>query len=136
MTQVITCLELAAICLLPDYQPPAPKTVFDYPAVMSIYDPKLGGINCDDDCSTVAIGPLLAEYWNSAGACHPDLLGLTVTFPAIDLTMRCVDTGGLIDIAWSEHYQREVLYFDVLWDASTPPDWVYWLLDDWRVKDD
>ena len=130
---MLTCLELAVICLLPDYTPPAPKTVFDYPALMVVYDPTLGGINCDNDCTTVALGELTEDMWFTSGACHPDLLGLTVYFPAIDFEMRCVDTGGMITIRYNEFYQRTVLYFDALWDYYNLPEWNYWLLEDWEV---
>ena len=131
----LTCIELAVICLLPDYQPPAPKTIFDFPALMVIYDPSLGGINCDNDCSTVALGPLTDDMWFKSGACHPDLLGYTVYFPAIDFTMTCVDTGSLVTIAYNQYYGRHVVYFDVMWDAGNPPTWLYWLLKDWEVID-
>lgn len=133
---MLTCLELALICLLPDvtsYTPPPPKPIFDYPALMVFYDPSLGGINCDEDCTTVAIGPLTEDMWFTSGACHPDLLGLTVYFPAIDFTMRCVDNGDDITVAFNEYYQEEVLYFDAMWEASNPPYWLYFLLDDWNV---
>jgi hypothetical protein len=100
---------------------------------MVIYDPSLGGINCDGDCTTVATGPLTEDMWFTSGACHPDLLGQTVYFPAIDFEMECVDNGGLITKAYNEYYQRDVVYFDVMWDASNPPEWLYWLLD-WEIK--
>lgn len=129
----LSCIELAVICLLPDYRPPAPKTIYDYPALMVIYDPSLGGINCDSDCSTVALGPLTDDMWFTSGACHPALLGLKIHFPAIDFTMRCVDTGSLVTIAFNQYYGRDVVYFDVMWDAGSPPTWLYWLLEDWNV---
>jgi hypothetical protein len=47
--------------------------------------------------------------------------------------MECVDNGGLITKAYNEYYQRDVVYFDVMWDASNPPEWLYWLLD-WEIK--
>lgn len=135
MAASLTCLELAIICLLPDFRPPEqPKGLVDYPALMVIYDPKLGGINCDHDCSTVAIGPLIEEMWFTSGACHPDLLGATVHFPLINFSMKCVDTGGLVTLAFNEYYEQDVVYFDVLWDAAAPPYWLYWLLEDWEVR--
>ena len=130
---MLTCLELALICLLPDYNPLPPKTVFDYPALMVFYDPSLGGINCNDDCTTVAWGPLTPDMWFTAGACHPDLFGATVHFPAIDFTMHCVDNGDDITIAYNEVYNQTVVYFDPLWIADDPPFWLYWLLDEWTV---
>ena len=129
---LLTCLELAVLCLLPDYVPP-PPVLTDYPALMVIYDPSLGGINCDEDCTTVAIGPLTADMWFTAGACHPDLLGATVVFPAIDFAMYCVDTGPAVTIGYNRVYNQNVLYFDALWIASDPPPWLYWLIEDWYV---
>ena len=133
---MVTCLKLMllCLCLLPYYVPPSPPPpLHTYPAVMVIYDPSLGGINCDGDCTTVATGLLTEDMWFTSGACHPDLLGLTVYFPAIDFEMKCVDNGGLITKAYNEYYQRDVVYFDVMWDASSPPEWLYWLLD-WEIK--
>ena len=132
----LTCLELAIICLLPDVyeKMPPPVTLFDYPALLVVYDPRLGGINCDNDCSTVALGRLTDDMWFTSGACHPDLLGLTIYFPAIDFEMRCVDTGSMVTIAYNEHYQSMVVYFDVLWDSYNPPEWNYWLLEDWELN--
>ena len=110
------------------------KDLIDYPAVITFYDPSLGGINCDDDCTTVATGKLEPSMYGTAGACHKDLLGRTIVFHAIDLEMKCVDTGGMIDVAYSKYYSREVLYFDILWDADNPPEWNYWLLEKWSVR--
>ena len=109
------------------------QPVTNYPAVMVIYDPTIGGINCDEDCTTIATGPLLDEYWYQAGACYPNLLGAEIYFPVIDFTMKCVDNGGKVTVLWNEYYQQEVVYFDVLWSATNPPYWLYWLLDDWQV---
>ncbi len=131
MIQTYCMFQLAFICLLPDYTPPPPP-VTDYPAVMVIYIPERGGINCDGDCTTVAMGPLTKDMYFNSGACHPDLYGRTVYFPAIDFTMDCVDNGELVTLAYNEYYDREVVYFDVLWDESEPPEWLYWLLE-WKI---
>ena len=110
------------------------KPLTDYPAVITFYDPSEGDINCDNDCSTVATGVLTDDMYFTSGACHEDLLGQTVYFPAIDFEMECVDNGGMIDVRYSKYYDREVIYFDVLWDADNPPEWNYWLLDEWSVR--
>ena len=134
MTIALTaCTMMASHICLPDYRPPAPKTVTDYPALMVIYDPSLGGLNCDGDCSTVATGQLTADMWFTSGACHPELLGATVRFPAIDFTMRCVDTGPAVTVAYNDYYRTDVVYLDAMWKANQPPDWLYWLLEDWAV---
>ena len=132
MVQTYCMFQLAIACLLPDYRLPPPPPVTDYPAVMVIYIPERGGINCDGDCSTVAMGPLTQDMYFNAGACHPDLYGRTVYFPAINFTMRCVDNGELVTLAYNEYYDTEVVYFEVLWDESDPPEWLYWLLE-WEI---
>jgi len=70
----------------------------------------------------------------TSGACHPDLLGATIHFPAIEFSMDCVDTGGMIGVDYNEYYDRDVLYFDVMWDSNNPPPWLYWLLDNWEIE--
>ena len=132
---IVTCVEIVLLCFLPDMGlGPSPEPLLSsYPAVMVFYDPALGGINCDGDCTTVATGPFTADMYKTSGACHPDLLGQTVYFPAIDLTMHCVDTGSLVTVAWNNYYQLTIIYFDVLWPAAEPPPWLYWLLNDWEV---
>lgn len=134
-TMIVTCVEILVLCLMPGLglELPSQPPLSSYPAVMVFYDPALGGINCDDDCSTVASGPFTTDMYKTAGACHPDLLSLTVYFPAIDLTMHCVDTGSLVTVAWNNYYQRTIIYFDVLWPAAEPPPWLYWLIYDWRI---
>lgn len=110
------------------------KPLTDYPAVITFYDPSKGDINCDDNCKTVATGPLTPDMYFTSGACHEDLLGRTIYFPAIDFEMKCVDTGGMITVLYSKYYDREVLYFDAMWDADNPPEWNYWILDEWSVR--
>jgi len=108
--------------------------ITDYPAVLSIYDPDDGGINCDGDCTTVATGPLTPGMYFTSGACPMELLGATITFHDIDETMECVDTGGAIVVGWSPYYEQTVVYFDFMWDADNPPEWAYWLIQDWSVS--
>ena len=130
----ITILLVLSLLLSFPIEPPVEKKLTDYPAVITFYDPALGGINCDDDCSTVATGLLTDDMYFTSGACHKDLLGRTVYFHAIDFEMECVDTGGMITVLYSKYYKQDVLYFDVLWDANNPPEWNYWLLEKWSVR--
>lgn len=122
----------------------------NYPAVMSLYDPDLGGPNCDGDCKTVATGPLEDWMYEVAGACPAPLLGSTVHFPGIEFSMQCVDRGTAIKAAWSERDRQCVVYFDALWhlpdedkdgrvdrdeDGSVlgVPYWFYWMVEDWTI---
>lgn len=104
----------------------------EYPAVVTYYEPLDGGINCDDDCTTMATGSIEEWMYGQYMACHVDLLGAYVTFDGIG-TFRCMDTGGMIDLRWSEHHNAMVLYFDVLLHET--PEWNFWLLppDNWHV---
>ena len=105
----------------------------DFPAVVTYYEPLLGGINCDGDCGTMATGPIEEWMYGEYMACHTDLLGAYVTFDGIG-TFRCMDTGGMMVPLWSQHYGEEVLYFDVLLHET--PEWNYWRWspDNWHIS--
>ncbi len=112
----------------------------DYPAIMSIYDPDLGPPNCDEDCATVATGPLEDWMYEVAGACPARLLGATISFPAINHTLQCVDNGSAIRASWSERDDQCVVYFDTLWHLEKEgeeilgaPYWTWWFIEDWSV---
>jgi hypothetical protein len=113
----------------------------NHPAILHAYDPGLGGINCDDDCTTVATGQLLDSMYKTSGACPVELLGATVTFHDIGVEMKCVDTGGDIKPAWSERDEQCVVYFDMLWPLEVQDDiiiggpyWNHWFLPNWSVS--
>lgn len=116
--------------------------LFSLPAVLTVYDPRLGGINCDADCGYFASGiPVGSEWYGVAAACDAALLGRSVSFPALSLTVECVDTGGMIQPAYSDYYGRQVLYFDVMWPLEKvngqvigAPAWNYLLLESWEVS--
>ena len=105
------------------------------PAVVTIYDPALGGINCGDGCETIATGLLMPEHYETIAACDVSLLGAWVTFPGIG-EFRCMDTGGMIRPMWSDYYQRTILYFDILYPLvdEDPPEWNYALIENWEVS--
>ena len=113
----------------------------NYPAITSVYDPALGGVNCDEDCGTVATGMLEDWMYEVAGACPAGLVGATIKFPAIDHTLRCVDKGGAIKGGWSERDNQCVVYFDTLWHLEKEgeeilgaPYWAWWYLEDWEIN--
>ncbi len=114
---------------------------FDYPAVLSVYDPDLGGVNCDDDCSTVATGPVEDWMYGAAGACPAWFLGATIHFPDVGHSMKCVDTGPAIRSAWSPRDQECVVYFDAMWHLGRDgkkitgaPYWAFYWLENWEVQ--
>ncbi len=148
MSDIITIVMLIANMLPVEDQRAAHAFSAEYvpelhegmPAILTVYDPALGGVNCDGDCTTVATGLLTDEMYGVAGACPAEFLGATVYFDDIDVSMRCVDTGGMIGVAWSERDQEFVVYFDALWHLSKEsgkitgaPYWNQWLLPNWRI---
>ena len=111
------------------------------PAILTVYDPSLGGINCDNDCRTTATGLLTDDLYEKAGACHPSLLGATIYFDDINFSLTCVDTGGMVGVGWSKRDQEFVVFFDALWHLSVEggkitggPSWNYFFLQNWRVE--
>lgn len=80
-----------------------PETKANYPLRISHYDPSLGGINCDHDCSTMASGDSVSEWVNGkngvyAAAC-PRSNGWHIgkRFSIDGITYECRDTGGWIN---------------------------------------
>jgi hypothetical protein len=109
-----------------------PPPYWELPAVMTWYDPSIGGINCDDDCNHVADGTLITEdLYGQIAACDRRLLGHNVTIEGVG-TFRCRDTGGMIRPMWSQYYQRWVLYFDIMLHES--PEYNYWLFEEWSAN--
>ena len=116
---------------------------------MSVYDPQLDShlldsdnVNCDNDCTTVATGPLEEEMYEVAGDCPMELLGKTVHFPVIDHTIKCVDTGGAIKASYSKRDKQCVVYFDTLWHLDRDgdgqiqgaPEWAWWFISEWEIS--
>lgn len=106
----------------------------DYPAIVTVYDPALGGINCDEDCTTIATGPFEEWMYKEYAACDASLLGQYVYFPEIGIRTRCMDTGGAVHAMWSQRDQQCVLPFDILWPLTEEPVpyWNWWFIEDWR----
>ena len=133
-------IVLIGCVIWPVEREPQEPSIYDLPAVVVVYDPTLGDGNCDDNCKTVATGPLEDWMYEAAGACDAELLGSTVHFPALDLSMECVDRGTAVRVIYSEHFERDVLYFDALWHLEKvdgvilgAPEWTGWLIKDWYV---
>lgn len=152
MTTLATTLQLINLLMGGDNLPtrpfldPGPVSIkvcpgLNYPAVTSVYEPALGGINCDHNCGYVAIGSLENWMYGTAGACPSVLLYYTIHFPGIGHKIRCVDRGGAIEARWSEARQQCVVYFDTLWHLEEDedgrllgaPEWNYWMINEWYV---
>ena len=107
----------------------------ELPAIVSVYDPALGGINCDSDCTHFATGiDIGPQHYGNVAACPAELLGGSVSFAGIG-EFYCLDTGGAIGRRWSSYYNREVVAFDILWhleDDNAVPWWAYGIWPSWE----
>ena len=68
----------------------------DLPIKISMYDPALAGINCDSDCSTMASGQKVVDWYGKSLAC-PSEFPLWTEFYIEGIGTRiCLDRGGAI----------------------------------------
>ncbi len=91
---------------------------------ISVYDPVLGGINCDDNCATVAMGEWYTDMYKVSGACPPELYGATLYLPDLDKEFHCIDTGPAVVAV---HYPGQLVsWLDVMWPLTEedPPDYL------------
>lgn len=129
----MACFPIAMMLIESIVCPPSPPPLTSFPAVIMVYDPGLGGINCDGDCTTIATGRLEPEMYGVVAACHPDLLYKHVIIPTIG-TFHCLDTGGAIGVHYNKHFERDVIYFDILYDLlEDRPPWAGMLINNWEV---
>jgi len=68
---------------------------------MSYYDPGLGGINCDNDCTTMASGEKVAAWTLGqngiyAAAC-PQEIPMGTKIRVNEITFKCLDRGSYIN---------------------------------------
>jgi hypothetical protein len=89
------------------------------PMVINTYDPTLGGINCDQDCTRMGVTPIQDYHWDWAAACPVEWRGLEVVVPGVG-RWSCWDSGGLIDLRLDPRNGYAV-FIDVL--SHTPGQW-------------
>jgi hypothetical protein len=133
-------LGIAVSLLYPDegagYWKRAPQCYLpptSYPLKMTLYDPVLGGWNCDDDCTTVATGKFYDSMYKQAASCPIQLLGNTINIDHLGKNYICVDTGPAVKPTyWKDHC---ITWLDVVWPLHREPlpDWTYWEFDNWSV---
>jgi hypothetical protein len=103
---------------------------FDIPIVTTWYEPKDGGINCQEPCDRFATNePVQEEDYGFAAACHPKWLGRTIVLNEI-YSYECKDTGGSIGLEWNEYYGRLVFRVDILSHEEIHCN--YCLYENWR----
>lgn len=110
---------------------PCPPPITEMPVLVTWYDPALGGINCDADCTTYADGTIVTpDDYGQVSACIPEWLGASITIDGIG-TFACRDTGSAIVVNYNEYYRGWVIHVDVLHEE--PPDWNYQLRN-WQLN--
>ena len=126
-SMLITCLIVtAALCVFP---PPSNRG--DIPVITTWYDPALGGINCDDDCKTLADGGTWSsDDYGRVAACPASWMGKRFVTTAGEFL--CRDTGGKIGLAWNAYYENWVFHVDIM--SDTPISYNYRLWHKWAIK--
>jgi hypothetical protein len=120
----------------------------EFPAFVNPYDPELGGINCNSDCSRLANGYEWQEAdYGQLAACPPRFMGCSVTFTndhAMVGPLLCSDTGSaLLFPQYVEKLDKTVEFFDVLWDLTEEdgtmipreelPWWNHAVFEEWEA---
>lgn len=119
------------------------------PIFVNPYDPALGGINCDSDCSRFANGIFITEeHYGQSAACHPTWVGCRLSF-SNDFgevgPLTCNDTGEeLLYPRYVPKLGQKVQYVDILWDLtddegdmipwSELPWWNHAVFNDYEVS--
>ena len=111
-----------------DIERPSGIPTASKPLKISWYDPLLGGINCDSDCTTMASGTKVTEdrYGRSA-ACIAGWMGKTVVIEGLG-EFTCLDRGGAIN----EH--AEFIWIDLLLHEPFPEAPFGTLIHNWQLK--
>jgi hypothetical protein len=140
----MTALILATLLLSPHVDPAPP-----IPLLVNPYDPALGGINCDHDCTRFGNGVLI-EPWHYGirMACNPVHIGCEFRiwndYGSIG-PLWCVESGGAL-LEPQIHDGQLVQFVDILWDLSDDdgervpderlPWWNHGVFDEWSVDCD
>ena len=110
-------LAIIAFCLFAGFIDSEPLIL------LTVFDPDRGGINCGgSSCANVADGHLWAEAdYERLAACPSFMVyrgANRITIDVAGMTLQCRDTGGLVNLAWNETYQRYVIHIDVMADLG------------------
>jgi hypothetical protein len=118
----MTALILAGLLLSPHIDPVPPRLLpaKQIPLLVNPYDPALGGINCDHDCTRFGNGVEIQDWhYGIRMACNPAHIGCQFhiwnDFGSIG-PVWCVESGGaLLEPQYHEGFGRVVQYVDILW---------------------
>lgn len=89
------------------------------PMVINTYDPTLGGINCDHDCTRMGVTLIEDYHWDWVAACPVEWRGYDVVVPDVG-RWSCWDSGGLITLRVDPRHGLNV-FIDIL--SHTPGQW-------------
>lgn len=107
------------------------------PIRASYYNPALGGINCDEDCSTTGDGTPVEQCYGWCMACPPGWYGRWLDFGEWVGQWQCRDHGGAITPTYGVTYTPdgfvEGWWITCDFMAYDEPEWAYLLLD-WRER--
>lgn len=111
----------------------------DLPVFPSPYNPYLGGINCDSDCSTVATMDHADWMFNNVVACPKGWIGNT-SIILHGHEWLCLDTGTAITVDYRKMFDaKDGFYFGwaividfMLWDDDQW--WVYLPQYEWAIN--
>jgi hypothetical protein len=114
--------------------PPQPPLA-DLPLLTTYYNPALGSINCNSDCSTLALVPMSDTLYGFAAACPAEMVFVdftaVISHPAIG-ERACLDRGGAVVIEYNEGLQLWVIRIDLMERGPHPSNWQ--LLYGWSVR--
>lgn len=119
-----------------DCIPPRPP-IREMNLLITQYDPAIGGINCDSDCSHLSLVPMSDSLYGVAAACPAELVGLdftaVISHPDIG-TRYCLDRGSAVIVEYGLFGGRwqYVVRVDLL--ESGPHPLNYHLLSGWWME--
>jgi len=117
---------LVAVLFMP-IDPVDQQHQFDLPGLyITVYDPSLGGQNCDGDCTHTALTNITPGMYGHTAACPSVWLGrITTTVVTIwGVELWCVDAFGLPkDRVLVEIDGRWVYRIDLMYRPAAEHDW-------------
>jgi hypothetical protein len=138
---MIVLLGIITLCSIIGLQidgciPPQPP-IREMDLLLTWYDPALGGISCDDDCTNLSLVPMTDFLYGRAAACPAELVGLDYTaviyHPAIG-ERYCLDRGTAVIVEYGLFGGRWqwVIRLDLLESSPHPLNWH--LLSGWDYE--
>lgn len=134
---ILTTCTLSIFGPVSDCIPPRPS-IRELPLLVTWYNPAMGGLNCDGDCSHLSLAPMHPAFYGRAAACPAEFVGLdftaVVSHPAIG-ERACLDRGGAVVVEY--RYVPGVGWLwlavvDLLEHGPHPTNWQ--LLYGWRME--